>query len=103
MASFESIQAAMDDLQVIDEQDLPDADSLNTYFLDLAALIRSLLNDNKTIRQLTWKTLHSIPKQYSTIYVACDTYREQSIKAGERRLRGEGKRCHKEPRYEASL
>ena len=81
-------QAAMDDLQVIDKQGLPDADSLNIYFLDLAALIGSLLNDCKTIRQLTWKILHRIPKQYSTIYIACDTYREQSIKSGERQLRG---------------
>ena len=85
-------QAAMSDLTIVNPDDLPPPSELYTYFLDLAASIRVHLKGCETIRQLAWKLLSSIPCQYKTVYIACDTYRTNSIKSGERKLRGSGKR-----------
>ena len=85
-------QAAMSDWTIVNPDDLPLPSKLYTYFLDLAASIRVHLKECEIIRQLAWKLLPSIPCQYKTVYIACDTYRTNSIKSGERKLRGSGKR-----------
>ena len=57
-------------------------EDLNLYFLDLAAAIRTIFMCNfGTIRQLAWNIIGSVPQQYSTVYIVCDTYRDKSIKA----------------------
>ena len=51
-----------------------------------------MTNTRGSIRDLAWKIVNSIPSQYKRIYLVCDTYKEGSIKAGERKSRGCGKR-----------
>eukprot|EP00112_Aurelia_sp_Birch-Aquarium-sp1_P008791 Seg1979.1 transcript_id=Seg1979.1/GoldUCD/mRNA.D3Y31 product="hypothetical protein" protein_id=Seg1979.1/GoldUCD/D3Y31 len=68
--------------------DLPPPEKVQIYLLDLAAAIRSIVGQVATIRDLASKIMASIPKQYQTIYVVCDTYRINSIKGGERQARG---------------
>ena len=65
---------------------------MSTYFLGLAAAIRTQLKDCETIKQLAWRILYSVPKQFDTAFFVCDTYLSNSIKGGERKLHGEGKR-----------
>ena len=75
--------AAMHDLTIVNHGELPPAHKLCTYFLDLAAEIRLQLKDCNTIRQLACKIVKSISQQYKTVYIVCDTYKENSIKSGE--------------------
>ena len=81
----------MSDLTILNTEDLPREQKLSTYFLDLAAVIRTQTKDCVTISQLTWKLVNSIPSQYHTIFIVFDTYIQHSIKGGERRLRGDGR------------
>ena len=85
-------QAAMTELSILSPEDLPPKEDLSTYFLDLAATIRTQLKECETIKQLAWRIVSSVPQQFQTIFIVCDTYLSNSIKGGERRLRGEGKR-----------
>jgi len=50
------------------------------------------LKQCETIKQLAWRIINSVPGQFDGIFIVCDTYLPNSIKDGERRLRGEGKR-----------
>ena len=84
-------KAAMNDLIILNTEDLPPEQELSTYFLDLAAAIRSQAKDCVTINQLAWRLINSVPSQYRTIFIVCDTYIQNSIKGGERRLRGDGR------------
>ena len=59
------------------------------YILDLAAVIRSTVKVPDTFEQLALNLLQAIPAHYRYVYVACDTYRDVSIKSPERKLRGE--------------
>ena len=45
-------EAAMAELVILNPEDLPPKEELSTYFLDLAAAIRSQLKDCETIKQL---------------------------------------------------
>ena len=66
-----------------------DVDTENkVYILDLAAAIRSTVAIPDTFRDLSLQILSQLPKNYETIYVACDTYQEKSIKNSERSVRG---------------
>ena len=47
--------AAMSDLRVIDATQLPNASTLDTYFLDLVAVIRTISGSTGTIRELAWE------------------------------------------------
>lgn len=85
-------EAAMGDLQIISADELPPAETLNTYFLDLAAAVRSLVGPVFTIREMATKLLSTIPSRYRTIVIACDTYKKNSIKGGERTKRGVSER-----------
>jgi len=85
-------EAAMAELVILDPEDLPPKEELSTYFLYLAAAIRTQLKDCETIKQLAWRIFSSVPKQFDTVFIVCDTYLSNSIKGGERRLRGEGKK-----------
>lgn len=59
------------------------------YAIDLIATVRSTVKVPNTFRELAMKLLHEMPRKYGIVYVACDTYREVSIKNAERNLRGE--------------
>jgi hypothetical protein len=85
-------QACMDDLTILSVDDLPRRELLKTYFMDLAAAIRSLVGHMNTIRDMAMEILKTIPKQYSKIFIVCDTYNEDSIKKGERVARGSSER-----------
>ena len=56
--------------------------------LDLAASIRNLVGTASTIRELAPRILATIPSQYTTIIIVCDTYKSNSIKGEERQVRG---------------
>ena len=42
----------------------------------------------ETVRELAARILAMVPPQYKDIYIACDTYEDNSIKGGERAARG---------------
>ena len=83
--------AVMSDMQLLDQNSLPGIPSLETYFLDVVAAIRTITGKVATIRELAWKILQVVPQQFNYIYLVCDTYNDGSIKAGERSARGSGK------------
>ena len=76
----------MSDLRIVNIQDLLSANELNTYFLDVIAIVRFSICD------YAWRKIRSVPNQYTNIFLVCDTYKEKSIKSGERQKRGQGKR-----------
>ena len=51
------------------------------YILDLAANIRSMGNIPDAFKDFALQLLDDIPKQYNTIYIACDTYKNRPIKS----------------------
>ena len=75
-------KAAMSDLSVVTDEDLPGPDRLRAYFLDLAAAVRTIVGKPETVRELVARILVMVPGQYKDIYIACDTYEENSIKGG---------------------
>ena len=85
-------KAAMSDLSVVTDEDLPGPDRLKTYFLDLAAAVRTIVGKPETVRELAARILVMVPRQYKDIYIACGTYEENSIKGGERAARGTSER-----------
>ena len=78
----------MSDLSVMTDEDLLSPDRLRTYFFDLAAAVRTIVGKPETVRELAARILVMVPRQYIDIYIACDTYEENSIKGGERATRG---------------
>ena len=56
--------------------------------IDLIAAIRTMTEIPETYHELTWKLLGSLPKGYKRVDLVADTYREVSIKNGERQKRG---------------
>ena len=85
-------EAAMSDLDLVSEDTMPPPTRLYTYFLDLAAAIRSLVGTMNTIRDLASWILAMVPSQYRRVFIACDTYKNASIKGGERQARGVSER-----------
>ena len=81
-------KAAMSDLSVVTDEDLPGPDRLRIYFLDLAAAVRTTVGKPKTVRELAARILVMVPHQYKDIYITCDTFEENSIKGGEGAARG---------------
>ena len=67
-------KVAISDLKILNTEDVPHEQKLSTYFLDLAAAIRTQTRDCVTISQLARKLVNSIPSQYRTIFIECDTY-----------------------------
>ena len=58
-----------------------------TYMLDLAAYVRSIINQCSNVREIATKLIASVPSTYETLYVICDRYEECSIKTAERSTR----------------
>ena len=85
--------AALCDLLVVPKEILPGQDTLNTYFLDVAAAVRSIVEKPDTVRELATRILQMVPPQYTSVLLVCDTYQQNSIKAGEREARGASNRC----------
>ena len=85
-------EAAMSDLDLVSEDAMPPPTRLYTYFLDLAAAIRSLVGTMNTIRDLASRIVAMVPSQYRHVFIACDTYKDASIKGGERQARGVSER-----------
>ena len=50
------------------------------------------MGNAETVRELAARILVMVPRQYKDIYIACDTYEENSIKGGERAARGTSER-----------
>ena len=66
----------------------PHVDGSKAYVLDLAAQLRSIIKVPDTFEALAMQLLNGIPNAYKKNYIACDTYRDLSIKFPERKLRG---------------
>ena len=81
-------EAAMSDLKILTHDELPPAAKMRTYLLDLAAAIRSLVGTPSTRRELASRIMSTVPYQYTTIIIVCDTYHDNSIKGAERQTRG---------------
>ena len=84
--------ASMSDLSVVIFDALPPASTMRTYLIDLAAAIRSLVGTGSTIREMASGIIATVPSQYTTIFIVCDTYKDNSIKGGERQARGVSER-----------
>ena len=56
--------------------------------VDLIAVMRTMTELPQTYYKFTWKFLGSLPKGYKHVDLVADTYREISIKNGERQKRG---------------
>ena len=82
------MDAALQSLLEREAQSNDNAESLRVYILDLAAYIRSMVKIPNTSKDLALQILRDIPRKYSIIYIACDTYGDRSIKNSERGLRG---------------
>ena len=80
----------MSDLLIAPKENLPGQDTLYTYFLEVAAAVRSIVGKPDTSKQA--RILQKVPCQYTKVFLACDTYKQNSIKAGEREARGESNR-----------
>ena len=63
----------------------------NHYILDVTAKLRTVTVPPKTFEDLGMKILKDIPEKYNSVYLACDTYRNDSIKENERQSRSLGK------------
>ena len=61
-----------------------------SYFIDLAAYVRTVVSHCNTVRDIATSLIKSIPMNYETLYIICDIYEKESIKASERHLRGDG-------------
>ena len=60
----------------------------STYIVDLMAALRSMVQIPENYEELIWKLLSSFPKGFQRVDTVADTYRNVSIKAGEREIRG---------------
>ena len=60
-------------LSIVTDEDLPGPDRLRTYFLDLAAAVRTIVEKLETVRELAARILVMASRQYKDIYIACDT------------------------------
>ena len=54
-------------LSVVMDKDLPGPDRLRTYFLDLAAAVRTIVGKPETVRELVARILVMVPHQYKDI------------------------------------
>ena len=77
----------MSDLSIVTDEDLPDPGRLRTYFVDLAAAVRTIVEARNCKGASAARILVMVPRQYKDIYIACDTYEEKSLKGGERAAR----------------
>ena len=66
------------------------------YILDLAAVLQSTTKVPNTVEdlamQILMQILRQVPQTYDIVYIACNTYRDESIKSEERKGRGESDR-----------
>lgn len=93
-------EASMTDLTIVNYDELPPASKMKTYLLDLAAAIRYLTATGSTTREMANGIMVSIPSQYTTILIVCDTYKDNSFKGGKSQARGV---CAKKPKYEGAV
>lgn len=84
--------ASKSDLSIVNHDALPPASTMRTYLIDLVAAIRSLVGTGSTIREMASRIMATVPSQYTTIFIVCDTYKDNSIKGGERQARGVSER-----------
>ena len=58
------------------------------YFLDMIATKKMMKSIPATYEDFTWQFLEMIPKNFKRVDAVADTYRDNSIKSGERLKRG---------------
>ena len=64
-------------------------DHATSLVINLIATIRCIAKVPNTFREIALQLLHQIPSTYQTVYAACDTYLERSIKSSKREIRGQ--------------
>ena len=89
-AKSKLFDAALPSLIENDAQYPDDQYAHRIYIPDIAAIIHSLVKIPNTFKDVALRLLSDIPMRYNIVYVACDTYKDQSIKNSERHLRGDG-------------
>lgn len=89
-AKSKLFDAALRSLIENDAQFPDDQYAHRIYILDIAAIIRSMVKVPNTFKDVALRLLSDLPMRYNIVYVACDTYRDRSIKNSERDLRGDG-------------
>ena len=97
------LDAALSDLRIVNIQDLPPPNDLNTYFLDVIAVIRSSICINGSIRNFAWRMITSVPSQYTKIFLVCDTQSKKYQKRRKEKERPRKKLCYPKSRYENSI
>lgn len=60
----------------------------SNFIVDLMAAIRTMTNLPGTYEEFVWNFVSTIPKGFKRVDIVADTYRENSIKGGERNTRG---------------
>lgn len=65
------------------------------FIMDLTAKLRTVTVPPKTFEDLARKIHEDIPERNKSVYLACDTYRDDSIKNAERNHRAAGKASDK--------
>ena len=74
----------MSDLSVVTDEHLPSPKRSRTYVLDLAAAVRTIVGKPEIVRELAARILAIVLRQYKDVYIACNTYEENSIKEAEK-------------------
>ena len=64
-------------------------DHATCFVIDLIATICRIAKAPNTFRELALQLLYQVPSMYQTVYAACDTYLERSIKSPEREIKGQ--------------
>ena len=73
MVKSKLYSAAMSDLTILRFENLPPPDMMQIYLLDLTAVIRTIVGNLTTIRDLPSKVMASVSKHFKIIYMVCDT------------------------------
>jgi hypothetical protein len=78
------------DMQVDADDDV--RNDCDVYMEDLAAFVRSSVSQCSNIRDLSTLLIKSKPSTCKRFYVMIDSYEDEGIKSGERKMRGTGER-----------
>lgn len=65
---------------------------MHRYYLDLAAYVRTFIQNCETIRDLSKVLMNFISEKFNKILLVCDAYLEFSTKNNEKMSRGQGEK-----------
>ena len=83
------------ELPRVSSQVASSSDQHHHFIMDLTAKLRTITVPPKTFEALAMKIYDDIAERNKSVYLACDTYRDNSIKSNERNHRAVGKTSEK--------